>query len=50
MLGIGIFYEYLEVLRNCLRDLFQKYLSSLTYIFSQNIHSLYPIPENGNIK
>ncbi len=30
MLGIGIFYEYLEILRNCLWNLFEKY--SYTFI------------------
>mgnify|MGYP001456698654 CR=1 FL=1 len=50
MLGIGIFYEYLEVLRNCLWNLFQKYLSTFTYIPSGYSNQLYSIPENGKYK
>ena len=47
MLGVGIFFEYLEILRNCLWNLFQKFLCLFTFIPSRYSNELYTIPENG---
>jgi len=47
MLGVGIFFEYLEILRNCLWNLFQKFSSLFTFIPSTYSNQLYTIPENG---
>ncbi len=50
MLGVGIFFEYLEILRNCLWNLFQTYKSAFTYIPFEYSNQLYSIPENGKYK
>lgn len=38
MIGLGIFYEYLEILRNCLWDLFQKYAHTFIIFPSQTVN------------
>ena len=49
MLGLGIFYEYLEILRNCLWNLFQKYLFSFPTLVTHS-NQLYTLPEDGRYK
>ena len=49
MLGVGIFYEYLEILRNCLWNLFQKFSHSF-FTYPTFSNQLYMIPEDGKYK
>ena len=49
MLGVGIFYEYLEILRNCLWNLFQKFSHSF-FTYPTFSNQLYTLPEDGKYK